>query len=1009
MKVNKLFIGMFVCIFAAGTIVATSGNFSISKKAFNKSDDKEKVAKAAKSADENIVELGPDNVAGRVRGLIFDNQDTTNQTLYAGGVAGGLFKTTDGGQHWQRVPMHLPNGTEVTLPISCMVQTSDGVLYIGTGEGFLTSGINNNITAPVGRGLYRFVDENNYSLVPATAPASDTITDNTSDWAYINRLAAAEYNNVLYFYAATNTGLFRWKIQSDADWNNTPTKVFTGAVYDLDVSYHNTMLYFTTKNTIFKIGNIVSDTQNPIEISRNYLDTTNIARIEVAVAPSNENYVYAVVADTNGMSKGVYVTTNQQVWNIITTSTVTLFSRSNKGTHNNSIVVFPDNPLKIAVGGNALWIGEGFAGATLYTWTKSAYTESDLNAGSYMNQVYASSYFVHSGIHNIVFPNYFNSSADRNTFYMATDGGVFSTTNGGGSYTMHNKGLNTAQFYTLAIANDASVLGGAQDNSVPFIQSRNASDSGDVNTTAQVIWMGNGGGVASSMFQLTAPISRRCLFVSSEGANVGRTYADYSDFTNTQTWSTGQEFTGGRFASGAAVPAMLLWETINDRTIVDSVTFTLDTNSWIKRGNDVLYVRNPDLTSEDRLDFTIQAGDTILVRSRGHFDYPFEYVFTNTFVAKDQPTHTVKNPVQNRFFVAASNGGINKIYMTPNATDFTKARLLWFELMKFGKSVPHALAISNDGDCLYIAIDEEDGGSRLIRFNNMLVANDAEQLQYEPPFNGQQGRYLVVVDTVRFGDSTRLNRRITSLAVDPRQGTDNLVITCGDFENEPNLYYMTNATATNYTVTPHTVINNKMPLYSSLVEMTSGKVYVGSENGLYITNDITIANPTWTVHGDFLGIPVFAIKQQTNTMQFKQTTYFSGANEEVYKWGKTKYPGAIYYATYGRGIFMDKQYITDTINEISIEGPVAVADNTLKVYPNPAATYSQIDFTVGQSTNVDIQLYDMSGRVVYRKSLGKVMAGTHSQIIPCENLNKGVYVVRVAAGTQPMTSKLIVK
>ena len=1009
MKVNKLFIGMFVCIFAAGTIVATSGNFSISKKAFNKSDDKENVAKAAKSADTNIVEMGPDNVAGRVRGLIIDNQDTTNQTLYAGGVAGGLFKTTDGGQHWQRVPMHLANGTEVSLPISCMVQTSDGVIYIGTGEGFLTSGINNNIAAPVGRGLYRFVDENNYTLVPATAPASDTITDNTGDWAYINRLATAEYNNVLYFYAATNTGLFRWKIQSAADWNNAPTKIFTGAVYDLDVSYNNTMLYFTTKNTIYKIGNIVSDTQNPIEISRNYLDTTNIARIEVAVAPSNENYVYAVVADTNGMSKGVYVTTNQQVWNIITTSTVTLFSRANKGTLNNSITVFPDNPRKIAVGGNALWIGEGFDGATLYTWTKSAYTESDLNAGSYMNQVYASSYFVHSGIHSIVFPNYINSSADRNTFYMATDGGVFSTTNGGGSYTMHNKGLNTTQFYSIAIANDASVLGGAQDNSVPFIQSRNASDSGDFNTTAQVIWTGNGGGVASSMFQLTAPISRRCLFVSCEGSNIGRAYADYSDFTNTQTWSSGQEFTSGKFGSGAPVPSMLLWETTNDKTIADSVTFTLDTNSWIKRGNDVLYVRNPDLTSEDRLDFTIQAGDTILVRSRGHFDYPFEYVFSNTFVAKDQPTHTVKNPIQNRFYVAASNGGINKIFMTPNATDFTKARLLWYELMKFGKSVPHALAISNDGDCLYISIDEEDGGSRLIRINNLLAANDAEQLQYEPPFNGQPGRYLVVVDTVRFGDSTRLNRRITSLAMDPRQGANNLVITCGDFENEPNLYYMTNATDANYTVTSHTVVNNKMPLYSSLIEMTSGKVFVGSENGLYITNDITSANPSWTVHGDFVGTPVFAIKQQTNNMPFKQTTYFSGANEEVYKWGRTKYPGAIYYATYGRGIFMDKQYITDTTNEISIEGPVAVADNTLKVYHNPAATYAHIDFTVGQSTNVDIQLFDMSGRVVYTKSLGKVMAGTHAQVIPCENLNKGVYVVRVAAGTQPMTSKLIVK
>ncbi|MBR0073186.1 MAG: T9SS type A sorting domain-containing protein [Bacteroidales bacterium] len=1009
MKVKKLFIGMFVCIFAAGTIVATSGNFTISKRTFNKSDDKGKVAQVAKSASEHIVELGPDNVAGRVRGLIYDNQDSTNQTLYAGGVAGGFFKTTDGGQHWQRVPMRLANGTDVNLPISCMVQTSDGVIYIGTGEGFLQSGQNNGISATVGRGLYRFVDENNYSLVPATAPVSDTISDNTADWAYINRLAAAEYNNVLYFYAATNTGLYRWKIQSASDWNNAPTKVFSGKVVDIDVSYHKTILYFTTKNTIYKISNILSDNQTPVEISRNYLDTVNIGRIEVAVAPSDENFVYAVVADTNGLSKGVYLTRNQQVWNIITTSTVNLFSRSNKGTLNNTITVFPDNPQKVVVGGNALWVGEGFDGATLYTWTKSAYTESDLNAGNYMGQVYTSSLFVHSGIHEIIFPNYFNTSSDYKTFYIATDGGVFSTVNGGNSYTMHNKGLNTTQFYSIAIANDASVLGGAQDNSVPYIASRNASDSGDLNTTAQIIWNGNGGGVAASMFQMTKPISRRCLFVSSEGSAVGRTYADYSDFTNNQTWSYGVEFTGGKFSNGPDVPPILLWETVNDHSLKDSVTFTIDTNSWVKRGNDILYVRNPDLSSEDRLNFTIQAGDTILVRSRGHFDYPFEYVFPNTFVAKDQLRHTVKNPIQNRLFVGASHSG-NKIYMTPNSTDFTKSRLLWYELISFGASVPHALAISNDGNCLYIAIDDAEGGSRIVRINNLLEANDAQDLQYEPPYMGQPGRYKVVVDTMFFGDSNKIGRKITSLAVDPRQGQDNLVVTCGDFVNAPNLYYITNASTNNYSITPKVAVKQSMPLYSSLVEMTTGNVYVGSENGLYISSNIASANPTWTMHGNFFGTPVFAIKQQTNKMQFKQTTYFSGANEELYSWGKTKYPGAIYYATYGSGLYMDKQYITDTVNEISIDDVKPVANaNSIKVYPNPAANFANIDFTVGDNTNVDIQLFDMSGRVVFTKSLGKVSAGTHSQIIPCENLNKGVYVVRVAAGTQPMTSKLVVK
>ncbi|MBR5029061.1 MAG: T9SS type A sorting domain-containing protein, partial [Bacteroidales bacterium] len=566
---------------------------------------------------------------------------------------------------------------------------------------------------------------------------------------------------------------------------------------------------------------------------------------------------------------------------------------------------------------------------------------------------------------------------------------------------------------TIAIANDASVLCGAQDNGVPFIASRNASDSGSLNTLGQLLWTGNGGGVAASMFQMVTPISRRCIFVSSEGSNLGRAYADYTDFTNTQTWSIGEDFYGDNIGDGPDVGPMLLWETTNDKTIKDSVTFVLDTNSWVKRGNEVLYVKNPDSTSEDRLNFTIQAGDTILVRSRSHFDYPFEYVFPQTFVAKDNLTHKVKNPIQNRLFVVSNNGGNNMVYMTTTPTDFTKVgnQMFWYYLINFKKSVPTKFAISNDGNCLYIAIDDSEGGSRLIRFNKLLEANNSTELNYYPGM--ETPSYVVEVDTVLFDNSKLLSRRITSVSVDPRDGTDNIVVTCGDFGEGNNMYYISNASAANYNVMPYTVINGGMPLYSSLIEMTTGNVYVGSENGLFVASNIgtvASANAIWNKHGDFAGTPVFDIKQQTNSLKYKKTIYYSGINPEEYSWGKTKYPGAIYYATYGHGLYMDKQYITDTVNEISVEGPATVAkENTIKVYPNPAATYAHIDFTVGESTNVDIQLFDMSGRVVYTKSLGKVMAGTHAQVIPCENLNKGVYVVRVAAGTQPMTSKLIVK
>src|SRR4051812_19936711 len=45
-------------------------------------------------------EMGPDNIGGRTRGLIIDRDN--NNIVYAGGVSGGFWKSTNGGGTWKR-------------------------------------------------------------------------------------------------------------------------------------------------------------------------------------------------------------------------------------------------------------------------------------------------------------------------------------------------------------------------------------------------------------------------------------------------------------------------------------------------------------------------------------------------------------------------------------------------------------------------------------------------------------------------------------------------------------------------------------------------------------------------------------------------------------------------------------------------------------------------------------------------------------------------------------------
>ena len=93
------------------------------------------------ASDNNWVERGPTNVGGRVRAIMFDPNDPTNETVFAGGVSGGLWKNTNissPSSVWSLV--NIPDN----LAVSCITYdpNNTNVFYVGTGESYVGGDVN---------------------------------------------------------------------------------------------------------------------------------------------------------------------------------------------------------------------------------------------------------------------------------------------------------------------------------------------------------------------------------------------------------------------------------------------------------------------------------------------------------------------------------------------------------------------------------------------------------------------------------------------------------------------------------------------------------------------------------------------------------------------------------------------------------------------------------------------------------------------------------------------------
>ncbi len=426
--------------------------------------------------------LGPGNIGGRTRAILI--HPTTPNMMYAAGVDGGIWKTTDGGGTWIPLDDFMAN-----LAVCSMVFERQGsasvntaTIYAGTGEGFF------NLDSVRGAGIFKSTDSGGtWTQLSATA---------TSDFYYVTKLAASP-NNAGTIYATTRTGVWRttdsgttWTrvLKNDGSGGTSGTVVATSDGF-MDVVARTDLsldVVIAHNGNYFSSDGIYRSTDGGTTWAR-VLNVSGIGRAALAIAPSNQATMYALCADrVNGNRLlNVYQSTDGGgTWSARVTSPASFDSTSpnwllltnvvyanystcygggnyvyHQGWYDNTITVAPNNANVVFAGGvDCFRSNDGGA-----TWGII-----DFGFGG----------FPHPDNHIIIPDPGWNGTSNQ-TLFMGNDGGIYKTTNALATvnatvcydgtcqvnWSPLNNNYQVTQFYNgLPFPNGTGYFGGTQDN-----------------------------------------------------------------------------------------------------------------------------------------------------------------------------------------------------------------------------------------------------------------------------------------------------------------------------------------------------------------------------------------------------------------------------------------------------------------------------------------------------------------------------------------------------------------
>ncbi|MEP6647656.1 MAG: GEVED domain-containing protein [Saprospiraceae bacterium] len=429
----------------------------------------------------NWTERGPANVGGRSRAIMFDPNDATHKKVWAGGIGGGLWYTSDvtlASPVWNKVNDLWDNIAITTIAYN---PNNTQEFYVGTGEGWA------NYDAQQGSGIWK--SSNGGSSWAVLGPTIPGAYNSSNDFHYVQKIAIKSNG---YIFAATR-GYFvnSGGIMRSIDNGNTWTKVLTvytgaGTLYDracdVEVAANGDVFAsfgISSAGKVFKSLNASNGASGTwTDLSTN-IGVANAQRIELACAPSNSSVIYAVAYGGSGINDIEWfkrTINGGTTWSSLAIPRLpddgTTHFTNGQGYYDLILAVHPTNSDFILAGG--INLHRSTNGGT--SWSPISHWYGGFSQP-----------YVHADQHMIQFRPGFS-----NEVIFGNDGGIFYSTNAGNSgatpaFADKNSGYRVTQFYSCAVRNEYNgnyFLAGAQDNgtqkfTLPGLQNTSSAIGGD--------------------------------------------------------------------------------------------------------------------------------------------------------------------------------------------------------------------------------------------------------------------------------------------------------------------------------------------------------------------------------------------------------------------------------------------------------------------------------------------------------------------------------------------------